>query len=83
MFFGQKNPVFESKNLFLSQKILFLGQKIWEKFGKSLEKVWKQRFLNIRNLQKIRNLFYSELSENYKKMILKTDRMLASLNGFL
>ncbi len=67
----------------MGQKILLLGQKVQKKFRKvwkvqkslevrkSLDKVWKQEFANIQNLWKIHNLFYSKLSENYEKMILK------------
>jgi len=49
------------KNLFLR----VLGSKL-KKQGK------KEGFLNIPNLRKIWNLFYSELSENLKKMMLKS-----------
>jgi len=38
-----------------------------KKFGEKFRKVRKQRFLNIWNLQKIQNLFYSELSEKLQK----------------
>jgi len=49
--------------MFLGQKKPILGQKsLFLGFGGQ-----KQGFLNILNLRKIRNLFYSELSENYKK----------------
>ncbi len=54
---------------FLSQKPLFLGQKD----RKPLFWGQKQGFLNIRNLRKIHNLFYSELSLNYEKMTLKSN----------
>jgi len=47
---------------FLSQKTLFLGQKV--------RKLWKQGFPNI---QKFWKLFYSKLSENYKKMTLNSN----------
>ncbi len=47
---------------FLSQKNLFLGQKVW--------KFCKQGFPNVR---KFRKLFYSEISENYKKMTLNSN----------
>jgi len=46
-----------------------LGQKVW----KPLFWGQKQGFPNIRNLWKIWNLFYSELSENYEKMMLKSN----------
>jgi len=52
---------------FWVQKNLFLSQKVW----KPLFWGQKQGFLNIRNLRKIQNLFYSELSKNYEKMTLK------------
>ncbi len=46
-----------------------MGQNVW----KSSEKVWKHGFPNFRNLRKIRNLFYSELSKNYEKMTLNSN----------
>ncbi len=49
----------ESSEISLGQKTLFLGQK-------NLFLRQKQGFLNIPNLWNIQNLFYSELSENYK-----------------
>ncbi len=52
--------------LFLGQKILFLRQKLGV-LGQ------KQGFPNFPNILNIRNLFYSELSKNYKKMILKSN----------
>jgi len=58
-YFGNK---FGNYFLFLSQKTLFLSQK-----------VWKQGLPNIRNLQKILNLFFSEFSKNYEKNMLKSN----------
>jgi len=54
------------KPLFLGQKNLLLRQK---------QGYWgqKQGFPNIPNIQNIWNLFYSEFSENYKKMTSKSN----------
>jgi len=42
----------------------------FKKFKKTLEKVRKQGFPNIWNLEKFWKLFYSKLSKNYEKMTL-------------
>jgi len=55
--------VFESKNP-------VFGSKSSEKFRKKFGKVWKLGFLNVR---KFRKLFFSELSENYEKMMLNSN----------
>jgi len=70
----QKNYV---KFEFLSQKSLFLGQKVWKKFRKCSEKVQKM-FRKVQkqgfpNIQKFWKLFYSEISENYKKNDVKLE----------
>jgi len=63
---GQKPLFLDQKPLFLSQKTLFLKQKqgLWGQ---------KQGSPKIPNLRNIRYLFYSELSKNYKKMMLKSN----------
>jgi len=50
--------VFESKKPVLGSK---MSEKVW--------KVWKQGFPNV---WKFRILFYSEISDNYKKMTLNS-----------
>jgi len=54
----------------MGQETLFLSQKkpVFEGFGVKVKKqCQKEGFPNIPNLQKIWNLFYSELSKNHKK----------------
>ncbi len=59
-FLGFKKPCFGVlKTLFFCQKQGFWGQK--------------QGFPNIRKLRNILNFFYSEFSENYEKMMLKSN----------
>jgi len=65
-YFGNK---FRNNFLFLGQKNLFL-RVLGSKFKKQGQ---KQGFPNIPNLRKIQNLFFSELSENYQKMMLKSN----------
>jgi len=43
------------------------------KFGKNSEKVRKLGFPNVRIFQKFRKLYFSEHSENYKKMTLNSN----------
>jgi len=68
--FFRKNPNFLNLQKFRENSLEISSEIIscfWVKkpcFGvKKFGKVWKQGFLNIRNLSKIQNLFYSELSK--------------------
>jgi hypothetical protein len=55
--FWVKKPIFGSKDPVFEAKTGLWGQK--------------QGFPNIPNLRKIQNIFYSKLSENYEKIMLK------------
>jgi len=77
--FGYRSWEFFWKNPFFSEFAKILWKKFGNKFGsKTLDLeaktgvlCQKQGFLKIPNLQNIQNLFYSEFSKNYEKMMLK------------